>query len=364
MNVCILGNSLTSLSLAKNLVNKKINVDICYEEKKNNLSSNRTIGISNSNFNFFQKKIMKLNKKDIWEISKMKIYSEKKMNDKILDFQKSKKNYFLMIKNNRLCRLLNIELKKNKFFKKKVIKKNFYRKLLKEKKYDLIINCESKNYIGKKYFSKKISKDYNNVAFTTTLKHTPLINNTAIQIFTKHGPLAFLPISKSETSVVYSFNLDKKRVVELNICNLIKEYNPKYLIKNVEKLNKFKLESFNSKSYYYKNIIAFGDCAHRIHPLAGQGFNMIIRDIKIISEIIQKKIDLGIQLDSSISVEFEKNTKHLNLIFATGIDFIYEFFNFERKNKSKNINKIIKFLGKNKNINNIFTKYADEGLTI
>jgi len=364
MNVCILGNSLSSLSLAKNLVNKKINVDICYEEKKNNLSSNRTIGISNSNFDFFQKKIMKLNKKDIWEISKMKIYSEKKINDKILDFQKSKKNYFLMIKNNRLYKLLNIELKKNKFFKKKVIKKNFYRKLLKEKKYDLIINCESKNYIGKKYFSNKISKDYNNVAFTTTLKHTSLINNTAIQIFTKHGPLAFLPISKSETSVVYSFNLDKKKVVELNICDLIKEYNPKYFIKNVEKLNEFKLESFNSKSYYYKNIIAFGDCAHRIHPLAGQGFNMIIRDIKIISEIIQKKIDLGIQLDSSISVEFEKNTKHLNLIFATGIDFIYEFFNFERKNKNTNINKIIKFLGKNKNINSIFTKYADEGLTI
>ena len=85
---------------------------------------------------------------------------------------------------------------------------------------------------------------------------------------------------------------------------------------------------------------------------------------KYISEIIQKKIDLGIQLDSSIYVEFEKNTKHLNLIFATGIDFIYEFFNFERKNKNTNINKIIKFLGKNKNINSIFTKYADEGLTI
>ena len=242
MNVCILGNSLSSLSLAKNLVNKKINVDICYLDKKNNLLSNRTIGISNSNFDFFQKKIMKLNKKDIWEISKIKIFSEKKMNDKILDFQKSKKNYFLMIKNNRLCKLLKIELKKNKFFKKKVIKKNFYQKLLKEKKYDLIINCESKNYIGKKYFSKKISKDYNNVAFITTLKHTPLINNTAIQIFTKHGPLAFLPISKSETSVVYSFNLDKKKVVELNICDLIKEYNPKYLIKKVEKLNKTEWE--------------------------------------------------------------------------------------------------------------------------
>ena len=33
---------------------------------------------------------------------------------------------------------------------------------------------------------------------------------------------------------------------------------------------------------------------HKIHPLAGQGFNMTIRDIKNIIEIIKYKIDLGL----------------------------------------------------------------------
>ena len=51
------------------------------------------------------------------------------------------------------------------------------------------------------------------------------------------------------------------------------------------------------RSYYHKNILAFGDLIHKIHPLAGQGFNMTIRDIKILNDIIQKKIDLGLPLD-------------------------------------------------------------------
>ena len=37
---------------------------------------------------------------------------------------------------------------------------------------------------------------------------------------------------------------------------------------------------------------------HRVHPLAGQGFNMTIRDLKILTKIIEDKIELGMQLDS------------------------------------------------------------------
>ena len=58
--------------------------------------------------------------------------------------------------------------------------------------------------ITKKYFSKKIIKKYNSFAYTTIIKHEKISNNTATQIFTKKGPLAFLPISNTETSIVYS----------------------------------------------------------------------------------------------------------------------------------------------------------------
>ena len=56
MNVCILGNGLTSLALAKSLVNKGICVDII-SSKKDKTNFDRTIGISKINLDFFNKEI-------------------------------------------------------------------------------------------------------------------------------------------------------------------------------------------------------------------------------------------------------------------------------------------------------------------
>jgi 2-octaprenyl-6-methoxyphenol hydroxylase len=101
---------------------------------------------------------------------------------------------------------------------------------------------------------------------------------------------------------------------------------------------------------------------HRIHPLAGQGFNMTIRDIKILSEIIQSKIELGLHIDTSILNDFEKQTRNKNFMFSSGIDLIHEFFNIEKKLKSKKLTRIIKMIGKNNNFNNFLIKFADRGI--
>ena len=263
-----------------------------------------------------------------------------------------------MKKNNTLYKLT-----KNKFFKKSIIKKkHFYKDLLKNNKYDLIINCESNNFISKKYFEKKIIKNYNNLAYTTIIKHKKIKNNTAIQIFTKRGPIAFLPISNNETSVVCSLDTKNKEYEDKEVLDLINKNNLKYQIQKNLKFSSFKLSSSNLRNYHYKNILAFGDLLHRIHPLAGQGFNMTIRDIKKLSEIIQSRIDLGIQLDASILYDFEKETKNKNFLFASSIDFIYEIFNFDKKIKNKNFSNILKILGKNKKLNSYFVKLADKGL--
>ena len=81
--------------------------------------------------------------------------------------------------------------------------------------YELIINTDYFHIITKKYFSKKIVKEYNSFAYTTVIKHQKIVNNIAVQIFTKKGPLAFLPISNTETSIVYSVHneIDKKKKI-------------------------------------------------------------------------------------------------------------------------------------------------------
>ena len=62
MTVCILGNSLTALTLAKTLVNYKINVDLFSSKKNYKISESRTIGITNDNINFFNNNIINIEK--------------------------------------------------------------------------------------------------------------------------------------------------------------------------------------------------------------------------------------------------------------------------------------------------------------
>jgi len=101
---------------------------------------------------------------------------------------------------------------------------------------------------------------------------------------------------------------------------------------------------------------------HKVHPLAGQGFNMTIRDIKILLEIIKKKLDVGLSLDSSVNSEFQKKLRHKNFIFSNGVDLIHEFFNLERKMKTNFLSKSVKLISNYPSINKMFTKIADRGV--
>ena len=65
MTICILGNNLTALTLAKALTNQNIYVDILFSKKNLDISKNRTIGISKSNIDFLNKNVICI-KKLLW----------------------------------------------------------------------------------------------------------------------------------------------------------------------------------------------------------------------------------------------------------------------------------------------------------
>ena len=179
------------------------------------------------------------------------------------------------------------------------------------------------------------------------------------------SPLSFIlqlskPLAERAKSNIRSFALTSN-LKEENIEQLIKDKNFKYKIKGIGKINSFELESLNLRSYYHNHILAFGDLLHSVHPLAGQGFNMTIRDTKIFLDIIENKYSLGLNLDSSVNYEFEKKLKHKNFIFSNGIDLVHEFFNFERKTNTSFLSKSVQLLNKNPQINKMFTEIADKG---
>jgi 2-octaprenyl-6-methoxyphenol hydroxylase len=145
MKLCILGNGLTSLSLAKSLVKNGVFVDIFLNQKNFDINKSRTVGISKKNVDFYNSEVLNI-EKFLWNINQIEVYSEKLNNEKVLNFENSDNALFSMIKNFKLQEELLAKLKKNKFI-------NFKKKKFNDKqdlnKYKLIINCDSNNSITK-----------------------------------------------------------------------------------------------------------------------------------------------------------------------------------------------------------------------
>ena len=156
MRVCILGSGLSSLTLAKSLVNQNIHVDVLYSKKTYSINKTRTIGISKSNVAFFNERIINI-EKIIYKLNRIEIYSENLNYKKILNFQNNGKNLFSVLKNNELIDYLTKKLKKDKLCK---FKENLIHKNILTQNYNLIINCDISNFITKRFFSKRLIKNY------------------------------------------------------------------------------------------------------------------------------------------------------------------------------------------------------------
>ena len=358
MKICLIGQNLTNLILANVFEEKKLKVDIFLNKKIKNFKTNRTIAVSSENFRF----IKSFTKSTIipWKSKEIKIFTEVSKSKEIINFNKRKKEVFNLIPYSRLNKFFLNKTRKSKFTKLIYTDTSSPAIIKKIKDYDLVINSENKNIISEKFFTNKIRKNYRSWAYTFLISHRHKNNDIAIQVFTKFGPLAFLPLSNFKTSIVFSHKgekIDDKKIVEI-----FNKYNSFYSLTNISKIEKFNLSFEMLRNYTHNNILAFGDLIHRIHPLAGQGFNMTIRDIKIISKIINHKISLGLPIDISVAEDFQVSTRHLNYLYGKAIDGIYEFFRLDSNIKNSISKPIFKILNKN----SIFKKYSnilsDKGL--
>ena len=360
MKICLIGQNLTNLILASVFEEKKLNVDIYLNKKFQNIKTNRTIALSSENFDYL--KFVTKSSIIPWKSKEIKIFTESSQSKEIINFIKKNKEVFNLVSYSKLNEILLKKIKKSKFVKLYYLDTSSSLILNKIKKYDLVINSENKNFISNKFFTNKIKKDYRSRAYTFLINHRRKDNNIAIQVFTKFGPLAFLPLSGTKTSIVFSYK--GMKIDDEKIVDIFKKYNSFYSFTKVSKIEKFSLSFEMLRNYTYNNILAFGDLIHRIHPLAGQGFNMTIRDIKIISKIVNERVSLGLPIDFSVAQDFQNSTKHLNYLYGKAIDGIYEFFrldNYVNNSISKPVFNIL-------NNNSIFKKYSnifsDKGLNL
>ena len=283
----------------------------------------------------------------------IKIYSERNRSSELFEFKHKNQNNFYLLKYIEFYKLL----RKNKFLKF-VKYKDYSFETINKRNYNLIINSEYNNSITKKFFFKKIERNYKSLAHTAIIDHKKINNKIAVQIFTSSGPLAFLPLSNSQTSIVFSNN-SNKLINKKEFLEIINKYNHKYFVKKISNIESFSIKFSHLRNYVYKNILSFGDLIHKVHPLAGQGFNMTIRDIKSLSFILDENIKLGIDDGETIAQKFQENNKHVNFMYGVGIDSINSFFKLDNKLKNNLSEPIFKILKGNKFLNNYATFFSN-----
>ncbi|MAJ23270.1 MAG: hypothetical protein CBC24_05375 [Candidatus Pelagibacter sp. TMED64] len=372
--ICIIGDGITGLITAISLSRYNLDIDLYGKKVDFSKSKSRSIALSNSNYKFLKNlNILSTKTRFVWPIVNIKLYED---NEEVINFKSSNKNseVFFMIKNNIFIKRMKKILSKIKNIKQK---KNFlldnYFNIRESKKkininYDLIINCTGIDSKITKKLQKKnlIQKDYEQSSLTTILKHNYLKNNIARQFFLNEGPLALLPLSNNTTSLVWSMKREyTKNYKELSSFNKKIIGVTKKILK-IKKINKVENKSlrFNiSRKYYSKGVLNLGDILHEVHPLAGQGLNMTIRDIKVLMQLIEKKVKLGLEINEiAISKEFSKKTKANNFIFSKSIDFLNNLF-LINNSKFKNLRKIsLKTVNKNFFFKNFLLKVSDKGL--
>ena len=236
----------------------------------------------------------------------------------------------------------------------KIIKNSNY-------KYNLIIVCTGRNSsLVKNIFQNQIIENsYKETSITTILHHDSIKNNAARQFFLDNEILALLQISNTRMSIVWSVKKDMYEKNDLLIKRKIKFYAKKYL-KNITFATKIEYENLNlliRNKYYQDRTLLFGDALHTVHPFVGQGFNMTLRDLKCLEKILNKKINLGLDIGSlDILSEFSSETKPRNFAFSIGVDLLKNFLSFKKLRSDT-----LKILNKNNFAKDIFFNIADKG---
>ncbi len=335
--ICIIGDGLAGITASLAFKNTSLDVDLYHSGFGEAKLDKRITAISESNLAFLKQIEKKINLKLFRSCDKINLYYE--TNNKIFNFLNFNEDNLMHIFENDVLKKNLIKLIKTKdinLIKKKITNINYKNSFIKinntKRYYDLIILC-----LGARsdlYYNltkdRSIKKDYKEVAITGYVNHNSKLNNPR-QYFLKQGPLAFLPFDKKKFSFVWS--LDKKYYInntknlKIIVANKINELLRKKNNFKISKIFSYPIHLNLQKKYYKNNVLILGEGLHSIHPIAGQGFNLVLRDIKKLKKLINKNLKLGLTLKNSyLFKEFCDTRKPENVIFGLGIDLTNSFF--------------------------------------
>lgn len=139
-------------------------------------------------------------------------------------------------------------------------------------------------------------EDYQQTAIISNLQTQRAHQFTAYERFTPQGPLALLPLAENWVNCVYTVNTDQAEATtalsdEAFIALLQAQFGYRLgKIIHATKRVSFPLKLTASRTVVADRCVLIGNAAQTLHPVAGQGFNLGIRDVAILVEVLAQAL--------------------------------------------------------------------------
>ena len=326
--------------------------------------------------------LKRLKKNDYTSVKNIKVFGPNHSSPLEWDYFDTKRELGAVIKNDIILNIIEDKLKDIKQYDSFVNNtecKEFERTLYLENKTfintHLVLSADGKNsYLRKLLSVKTIKKNTKHIAISGFLKQSKNHNSTAIQAFTNIGPIGILPYeNKNLVNFVQS-------IEKVECKKILSKENPEYFICN--ELNKFfshidlnfspinKINKIENKLSFWdldlnlvlnptsSRAILIGDAAHSIHPLAGQGLNLSLRDCGSALNAIENCLKFGNDLGDESILEFYKRERLPKNISMTAFTDLMFFGFTSTSNKTQSLlTKGMENLNKT-NLKNIFRDLA------
>jgi len=141
--------------------------------------------------------------------------------------------------------------------------------------------------------------EYDQSGIVVTVGHEREHNGRAEEHFLPAGPFAILPLTGNRSSLVWTeTRKDAARIVALNDEEFHAELEQRFglrlgEVKALDKPRAFPLGYFVARSFIAERLALIGDAGHVIHPIAGQGLNMGLKDVAALAEVVVDAARLG-----------------------------------------------------------------------
>jgi 2-octaprenyl-6-methoxyphenol hydroxylase len=146
--------------------------------------------------------------------------------------------------------------------------------------------------------SQQIS-NYGQTALVTTITASKPHHNVAYERFTSSGPLALLPMGTNDCAVVWTRKTDDAQaLISGNETDFMTQLQTCFgwrlgELKLSAPRRAFPLSLIQANSMISQRAVIIGNAAHQLHPVAGQGFNLGLRDVVVLAEMLQAQNETG-----------------------------------------------------------------------